>query len=693
MREAITQLNAPKIFHLLPDKLVLTVTEAELCIIVGYSLQFSMHIPTLQKFLNFLSKIQQVEIVGLTQNSSQKIVKNWIIEYFKVLNILQDKFDISTKYIDKCLHSRIYTQRDELIGKFIQNPNRNQKYGIEIEAWSQNTHLSASLGRTLLQTIYYRYLRGLKLDVKLTEVHRKIIGLILTIIRTQSCIIEEDTSVVIDIFKLTFKLANKFINKKINSKKLFIVCVEFQFYSLTFHKYLEANLKDFNLKSVYGKSPFINAWAYYSIHLLQLLNVNILLEVLDLFNKYLPTMNDTYAYNVTMAYMDVIKSCQIYLKEFSEKLLELTIENIRMYPQCLEIFKNKIPTLPNYIKDDAKWAYVYLKLTDEEVPKVISDSFKNLQSKEEAFHVFRILSNIIPTCEYEELDLILKELSKINLNYEIIEFVIECIKILIKKLDRIDLFNTLDEVYGKLKLMVKVLSGKANEISACKIFNKFWMFFVHFCLQSGQEYESLRLDLKKIANATVWEQTKISVNSTNSNLHKLKQKLSQCYGFTSKLSYIELLSVYVNCFVLTLQFDCDFFLFNCLNSSLPLSVQDILLLQYFEHIKSKPYLHSLITNDIKFLVKYLAEHSKRDFIEALLNSEVVSKLQSCYSYQYIHSFSNSDLLIFSLNILGVASTKRKGKTQLHHLNDEILITEPSKFFKFFILFYLLYFVV
>ena len=403
-------------------------------------------------------------------------------------------------------------------------------------------------------------------------------------------------------------------------------------------------------------------------------------------NSYLPEIDENYAYHLTMSYLDLIKSCQIYLKEFSDKLLMLSIEYARSYPRCLELFKMKINSLPNYIKDDAKWAYVYLKLSDEEVPKVIIDSFKNLQSREEALHVFRVLSNVIPTCDYNELELILNELSKITLNYEIIEFVAECVKILMKKHQKIDLFNTLDDVYEKIVLMVKVLANKAKDIRPNKLLNKFWIFLAHFLIQTGRNFDCLANEMKIIARVTVWESTKVSISFNQSNLHKVKQKLSQGFAFTAKDGYIELLNVFVNCVILGFQYDCDGFLEDCLNSSLPTAIQDIILSSYFEHLKRQVYDQDRISNDIKFLIFYLALNEKRDFIEALLNSDSISRLRSCYSYQFIHCLSSSPLLIFSLNILGVSSLNQQGDNLLHHTNQTISISNPSKFFKFFLKF-------
>ena len=686
MKLVVTKKNASKLFPLLPEKFDLTVSEAEKTLIVGHALTFETDLQVVKKFLNFLPKIQQISIIGVNQQISGKILNQFIVEYYRILDKLQSKLDISTKYIENSISSHIYKFRDDVIGKFIMNPTKHSMMGVEIEAWSQNTHLSAELGRSLLETIYYRYLRGLKVDIKFTEVHTKLIALILAIIKSQPSIIQENNSVVIDVFKITFKLANKFVNKKTGSKKLFSVCIDFQFYSLTFHKFLEENLKDFNLKSVYGKYPSINCWAYYSLQLLQLLNVNILIEILEMLNSYLPELDENYAYHLTMSYLDLIKSCQIYLKEFSDKLLMLSIEYARTYPKCLELFKMKINSLPNYIKDDAKWAYVYLKLSDEEVPKVIIDSFKNLQSREEALHVFRVLSNVIPTCDYNELELILNELSKITLNYEIIEFVAECVKILMKKHQKIDLFNTLDDVYEKIVLMVKVLANKAKEIRPNKLLNKFWMFLTHFLIQTGRSFECLASEMKTIARVTVWEYTKVSISSNQSNLHKVKQKLSQGFGFSAKDGYIELLNVLVNCVILGFQYDCDGFLEDCLNSSLPTAIQDIILSSYFEHLKQQVYDQDRISNDIKFLIFYLALNEKRDFIEALLNSDTISRLHSCYSYQFIHCLSSSPLLIFSLNILGVSSLNHQGENQLHHTSQTISISNPTKFFKFFLKF-------
>lgn len=687
IKDVINTKNATQLFALIPEKKSITAKEAEIVILVGYALQYVMEHQTVKKYLSYLPLIQEIEITGLPEGSSQAILMNWIIEYYKVLYLLLDKLEISTKFIDKCLSSHIYSKKDEIISKYIQNSQKHPLYGIEIEAWGLSTHMSAELGRSILQTIYYRYLRGFKTDVKFTEVHSRIIALILAVIRNQTNIIEENKNLVSEVFKLTFKFSNKFVIKKISSKKLFIACVEYQLYCLTFYDILQAGLTGFNLKSVYGKFPLINCWNYYSRHLLEMMNINILLDILQLFLRYVPEMNETFSVNLVTSYLEIIENCSMFLKDYAEKILELVIEIMRNEPKCLDVFKSKVNCIPEYIRDDAKWAYVYLKLSDEDVPRIIKDSFKSLQSKEEVLHIFRILKDKILSSDSEELELILNELIKINHSSEITEFLSDCVVNMVKKQEKdLGTFNKQEEMRDKLKVIIRAFGEKAKEVVPNKMYNRFWVYLTHFKVQTGIDYKEVEKDLQFISHQTEWETVKIIMPSSAGYMHKIKQKLKNLYDGTIKSTYQDLLLVYTEYNILKHQYPYDCFLKNCLTSELPENMQEILLNEYFENLRKSPYDPYRISEDLIFLLKYIASNEHKEYVEVVINANSISKLGSCYCYQYIQILSHEPFFKFCMSLLGITSLGIQGEVMLKRLETTVFIKNPQKFMKFLLKF-------
>ena len=373
--------------------------------------------------------------------------------------------------------------------------------------------------------------------------------------------------------------------------------------------------------------------------------------------------------------------CKEFLKEYAVKLLELVIEVVRNYRKCLEIFESKINSLPDYIKDDAKWAFVYLKLSDREVPKVIHDSFKSLQSKDEAVYVFTILTDKLPSCEYNELEMILKELSKIRHSKEIAEFLCECMVIMIKEINKIGIFHKQQDIGKRLSIMITTLSEKTKDLPPSKSYNRFWTYFIHFQLQSDWQNKESFENLCQIASKTVWERCKLALKANASNLHKIKQKMRAVYAWDKESLYIDYLFIYTHCEILKYQYSCEFFLLNCLNSVLPTSIKTVLLVGYFEYLRILPYDPKRISDDITFLLEYLAENGSNDFIEALVNSDSNLQLNSSYSYQYIQLQTFYPFFSYSLNLLGCSVLLNDETVELHHCSKRIII-KNKKIFQF-----------
>ena len=63
------------------------------------------------------------------------------------------------------------------------------------------------------------------------------------------------------------------------------------------------------------------------------------------------------------------------------------------------------------------------------------------------------------------------------------------------------------------------------------------------------------------------------------------------------ISYEDLLNTYINIEILQLQFNCDFFLENCLSSNLDECNQDILLGEYFNYLRTLKFNQERIAKD------------------------------------------------------------------------------------------------
>jgi hypothetical protein len=679
IREVLNENNAYKVSSLISQNNNLTVTQAELSILAGFALKFTKDHDSVVVYLNYLASINDVQITGVPVSASKIILTNWIIEYYKVLYILISNLEKSRSFILECIFSHVIQWKDEIISKFILNFEKNLVYGVEIEAWSLNPYLSLDAGRSLIQTIYYRYLRGGKIDLKSTEIHWKIISLTLSIIKSQSFIIEEDNDAISEIFALTFKFSNKFLNKKISSKKLFLVCVDYQLYCLTFQKMLQIGLKEFNLKSVYGKYPLINCWVYHSMNLVENLNQVVLFEVLEIYLGYMPDLFEDYFAQIVLGYFDVLEISKEYLHEYSERLMELVIDIMRLKPSCLEIYKSNIPTFPDFIREYAKWSYVYLNLSDEEVPKIVKDSFKRIQLVEEVKHVFSILKNIIPTCDYLELEIILSEFERIPHSFETTEFLCACIVDIIKKLEKLGIFNKHKDIEKRLEMIIRTISEKTKDLTPSKVYNQFWLHFIHFVTQT--EYSTdISIHLQKISEKTIWDHQTNLFDPNPQYLHKIKNKIKSLCS-PENLSYESLLCIYTNCKILVYQYQYDFFLEYCLNSKLAINIINNLIREYFDYLKKEKYSSNRITKDLIYLLRYIAERPNSGFIKSIINIESISSLQSCYCYEFIQIQSNFQFFQFSLNLLGCASLG-KSEVYMHHTNDAIIILNPSNFFMF-----------
>ena len=147
------------------------------------------------------------------------------------------------------------------------------------------------------------------------------------------------------------------------------------------------------------------------------------------------------------------------------------------------------------------------------------------------------------------------------------------------------------------------------------------------------------------------------------------------------ISYEDLLNTYINIEILQLQFNCDFFLENCLSSNLDECNQDILLGEYFNYLRTLKFNQERIAKDLIFLLKFLALNKKRGFVESLVNINLSSRLNSCYCYDYTQIQANFEFFGFCLNLLGCASIETEA-VFLHHTEQDIHITNPKKFFNF-----------
>lgn len=680
IKNVLTPTNSQKILSIFQVKHVFTVSEAEVFILAGYAMQYTTEKEQIKSFLSVLPFIQEIKITGLPEAALKLLLSNWILEYYSTIYFLLNRVETHHQYIVQILSSHIIQQENDIIYNFILNSEKFELQGVIIEAWSRNPLISPTLGRALLHTVYFRYLRGRKIDIQFTSIHSKIIELILAITKNQPEIIEQENNFISEIFKITFKFANKFLNKKTSSKRLFIVCVEFQLYCITFQDILEMGLKNFNLRSVYGKYPLIKCWLYYTVNLLSMLNEQIILEVLTLYLLYLPTIFEDHYDSVIAAYLEVLMLCNIYIKNYTETLLKLIVESIRKKPECIELYRRSLEDLPEFIRDYAKWEYIFIVSNVTSMPGLVPNSFNSIQCKEEAHNVFQILHNKILQLGNHEFKGFLEEIGKIIFHEEAIEFLCDRFVELIKGLDKIGVFNRYQDSVEKIIIFLRVIGEISKEIQPSHIFNALWANLYHFQVQTDFNISDTVKSLKQIAEKTIWAPYKYFDSQSLQYLNKIKQKL-KCLPLPDELSYSQLLNMYTNYEILQLQNHCDFFLPYCLNSALPLNIQEILLGQYLKYLQGSKYCAERISNDLKILIKYVAENNNRKFIKSLINMDAFSVLETCYCYKFIQIHTHLEFFKFSLNLLGCASLNRR-EVYLHHVNDTLIIENPKKFYAF-----------
>ena len=76
VRDIITPKNSEKVYNFFTNKQSLTVTQAELNILVGYSLQYTKNPEHIQNYLKYLPELQKVTIIGIPSSTATKILKN-----------------------------------------------------------------------------------------------------------------------------------------------------------------------------------------------------------------------------------------------------------------------------------------------------------------------------------------------------------------------------------------------------------------------------------------------------------------------------------------------------------------------------------------------------------------------------------------------------------------------------------------
>lgn len=680
IKAALTPTNASKLTQLLQVKTKLTVNEAEIVILIGFAIKYSQDYEDVKKFLKFLPFMNDIEITGLPAENASVVLTGFILQYYKTIYMLLENLEKAHSYIAQCISSHIFQKKEAVLLNFIQNSKKNEMFGIEIEAWALSPFISLNLANSLMQTIYYRYLRGRKINIQFTTLHTKIIALILAIIRNQPEIITAESSVISEVFKITFKFANKFLDKKISSKKLFVICVEFQLYCVTFQDILELSLTNFNLRSVYGKYPLIKCWLYYSVHLITMQNESILLEVLNLYQMYLPKIFEDYNEKIVAGYIEILMICQVYVREYTETLLGLVVETIRSKPDCLDVYKKNLGSLPGFIRDTATWECVFLSKEVFPMPALTPNCFNNVQSPEEALCVFVIVSNKITQFSCEELKTLLQELSKINFAFELLEFLCDRFVDFIKRLEKIGVFNRHKKSEQKLTILIKAMGAKTNCVQPSQLFNVFWTYLFHLHVQTGFDIMEVTNDLSRIAEKTLWSDCVVFGNISPQYFYKVNQKLK---GLYESGSYDELLGVYINCEILKMQHQSENFINYCLNSKLPHKIQDVLLGEYFLSMKRKKYSPGRVKNDLTCLIKFIAANKRRKFIESIVDIDSFSSLESCYCYEFLQILADFDFFRFSFNLLGCASLK-KTNVFLRHTGEILVIERPSEFYKFFL---------
>ena len=79
-----------------------------------------------------------------------------------------------------------------------------------------------------------------------------------------------------------------------------------------------------------------------------------LFEILNLYSLYIGHCFEKHYSHIVTCYLEVLLQCKVYIKDFSEKILEKIFEILRIKPICLDILKNHLHLLPEFIKDYAK---------------------------------------------------------------------------------------------------------------------------------------------------------------------------------------------------------------------------------------------------------------------------------------------------------------------------------------------------
>ena len=133
--------------------------------------------------------------------------------------------------------------------------------------------------------------------------------------------------------------------------------------------------------------------------------------------------------------------------------------------------------------------------------------------------------------------------------------------------------------------------------------------------------------------------------------------------------------------MLKYQFKFEFFLDYCLKSDLSPLIQDFLIEEYLEFIIKEKYDPYRISNDLIVLLKFIADHDDREFIENVVNIENITSLKTCYSYQFIQIQTFYNFFSFSLNLLGCC-TAQQSEFRLKHTGHDVFVKNIDRFYNF-----------